>query len=161
MKYNIKYKMCVFYVSACTCPRLHFLKYLTPVCNSAPLYASIYSCIVILRWFIEFFWCFFNVIMISTLSLTRHYYYPKPLSIFSCWLLLLLLLSSFLVTGFLSFLLLLPLSQWWTPPLRLQVSACSTFLMMCDVPSMAVFWRESTELLLLLLLLLLLCADCG
>jgi hypothetical protein len=31
------------------------------------------------------------------------------------------------------------LSQWWTPPLRLQVSACSTFLMMCDEPSMAVF----------------------
>jgi hypothetical protein len=48
------------------------------------------------------------------------------------------LLSS-LVTGFLSSLVLLPLSQWWTPPLRLQVSACSTFLMMCDVPSMAVF----------------------
>jgi hypothetical protein len=31
------------------------------------------------------------------------------------------------------------LSQWWTPSLRLQVSACSTFLMMCDVPSMAIF----------------------
>jgi hypothetical protein len=27
------------------------------------------------------------------------------------------------------------LSQWWTPPLRLQVSDCSTFLMMCGVPS--------------------------
>jgi hypothetical protein len=40
------------------------------------------------------------------------------------------------------------LSQWWTPPLRLQVSACSTFLMMCDVPSMAVFVGN---LLLLLL----------
>jgi hypothetical protein len=37
------------------------------------------------------------------------------------------------------------LSQWWTPPIRLQVSACSTFLMMCDVPSMAVFCRESIE----------------
>jgi hypothetical protein len=37
------------------------------------------------------------------------------------------------------------LSQWWTPPLRLQVSACSTFLMMCDVPSMAVFCRDSIE----------------
>jgi hypothetical protein len=59
----------------------------------------------------------------------------------------LLLLS--LVTGFLSSLVLLLLSQWWTPPLRLQVSDCSTFLMMCHVPSMAVFCRESTELLLL------------
>jgi hypothetical protein len=37
------------------------------------------------------------------------------------------------------------LSQWWTPPLRLQVSACRTFLMMCDVPSMAVFCTESIE----------------
>jgi hypothetical protein len=26
------------------------------------------------------------------------------------------------------------LSQWWTPPLRLQVSACSTFLIICHVP---------------------------
>jgi hypothetical protein len=48
------------------------------------------------------------------------------------------------VTGFLSSLVLL-LSQWWTPPLRLQVSACSTFLMMCDGPSMAVFCKESIE----------------
>jgi hypothetical protein len=60
-------------------------------------------------------------------------------------LLLVLLLLSSLVTGWLSSLVLLPLSQWWTPPPRLQVSACSTFLMMCDVPSMAVFCRESTE----------------
>jgi hypothetical protein len=37
------------------------------------------------------------------------------------------------------------LSQWWTPPLRLQVSASSTLLMMCDVPSMAVSCRESIE----------------
>jgi hypothetical protein len=35
------------------------------------------------------------------------------------------------------FLVLLLLIQWWTPPLRLQDSTCSTFLMMCDVPSMA------------------------
>jgi hypothetical protein len=42
-------------------------------------------------------------------------------------------------------LVLLLLSQWWTPPLRLQYSACSTFLMMCDVPSMAGFCRESIE----------------
>jgi hypothetical protein len=59
--------------------------------------------------------------------------------------LLLLSSSSFLVKGFLSSLVLLLLSQLWTPPLRLQVSACSTFLMMCDVPSMAVFCKESIE----------------
>jgi hypothetical protein len=53
--------------------------------------------------------------------------------------------SSSLDTGFLSSLVLLLLSQWRTPPLRLQVSACSTFLMMRDVPSMAVFCRESIE----------------
>jgi hypothetical protein len=53
--------------------------------------------------------------------------------------------SSFLITGFLSSLVLLLLSKRWTPPLRLQVSACSTFLMMCDVPSMAVFCKESIE----------------
>jgi hypothetical protein len=50
-----------------------------------------------------------------------------------------------LITGFLSSLVLLLLSQWWTPPLRLQVSACSTFLMMCDVPNIAVFCRESID----------------
>jgi hypothetical protein len=49
--------------------------------------------------------------------------------------------------------LVLLLSHWWTPPLRLQVSACSTFLVICDVPSGVVvvffFWgggcRESIE----------------
>jgi hypothetical protein len=51
-----------------------------------------------------------------------------------------LLLSSSLVTGFLSSLVILLLSQCWTPPLRLQVSACSTFLIMCDIPSLAVFF---------------------
>jgi hypothetical protein len=58
---------------------------------------------------------------------------------------LLLSSSSSLVTGFLSSLVLL-LNQWWTPQLRLQVSACSTFLIMCDVPSMTVFFcRESIK----------------
>jgi hypothetical protein len=63
----------------------------------------------------------------------------------SQFLMLLLLLLSFFVTGFLSSLVLMLLSQWLTPPLWLQVSAYSTFLMMCDVPSMAVFCRESIE----------------
>jgi hypothetical protein len=49
-------------------------------------------------------------------------------------ILLLLLSSSFLVTGFLSSQVLLLLSLLSQKPLRLQVSACSTFLMMCDVP---------------------------
>jgi hypothetical protein len=67
-------------------------------------------------------------------------------------LLLLLLLTSCcsLVTGFLSSLVLLPLSQWWTPPLRLQVSACSTFLTICDVPSMAVFVENLLSVVLVL-----------
>jgi hypothetical protein len=62
------------------------------------------------------------------------------MAVFVLLLLLLLLSTSFLITGFISSLVLLLLSQWWTLPLRLQVSACSTFLMMCDVPSMAVIF---------------------
>jgi len=48
-----------------------------------------------------------------------------------------------LVTGLL--LLVLLLNQRWTPPLRLQVSDCNTFPIMCDVPSIAVFCSESIE----------------
>ena len=55
--------------------------------------------------------------------------------------LLFVLLS--LVTGL--FLLVLLLKQRWSPPLRLQVSHCSTFRIMCDVPSIAVFCNESIE----------------
>ena len=47
------------------------------------------------------------------------------------------------VTGF-SYLLLL-LNQRRSPPLRLQVSDCSTFCITCNVPSIAVFCSESTE----------------
>jgi hypothetical protein len=43
------------------------------------------------------------------------------------------------------FLVLFLLNQWWTPPLRLQVSDCSTFLIMHDVPSTAVLCTESVE----------------
>jgi hypothetical protein len=32
------------------------------------------------------------------------------------------------------------LRKWRNPPLRLQVSACNTFLMMCDVPSSEFFF---------------------
>jgi hypothetical protein len=50
----------------------------------------------------------------------------------------LLLLTSSLVTGLFSPVLLL--KQRWSPPLRLQASHCSTFRIMCDVPSIAVFY---------------------
>jgi hypothetical protein len=38
-----------------------------------------------------------------------------------------------------------PENQWWTPPLSLQVSNCSTFLVVCDLSSMAVFCIESIK----------------
>ena len=43
------------------------------------------------------------------------------------------------------FCLVLLLNQRWSPPLRLQASHCSTFRIMCDVPSIAVFCNESIE----------------
>ena len=57
--------------------------------------------------------------------------------------LLLLLLFLSLVTGL--FFLVPFLNQWWSPLLGLQVSDCSTFRTMCDVPSIAVFCTESIE----------------
>ena len=48
-----------------------------------------------------------------------------------------------LVTGI--FFLVLLLNQRWSPPLRLQASHCSTFRIVCDVPSTAVFCSESIE----------------
>ena len=45
-----------------------------------------------------------------------------------------------LVTGL--FFLVLLLNHWCSPPLRLQVSDCSTLHIMCDVPSMIVFCSE-------------------
>jgi hypothetical protein len=50
---------------------------------------------------------------------------------------------SSLVTGL--FFLVLLLNQRWSPPLSLQASHCSTFRIMCDVPSIAVFCSESIE----------------
>ena len=43
------------------------------------------------------------------------------------------------------FFLVLLLNQRWSPPLRLQASRCSTFRIMCDVPSIAVFCSKSIE----------------
>jgi len=48
-----------------------------------------------------------------------------------------------LVSGL--FFLVLLLNQRWSPVLRLQASHCSTFRVMCDVPSIAVFCSESIE----------------
>ena len=47
------------------------------------------------------------------------------------------------VTGL--FFAVLLLNQRWSPPLTLQASHCSTFRIMCDVPSIAVFCTESIE----------------
>ena len=47
------------------------------------------------------------------------------------------------VTGL--FFLVFLLNQRWSPPLRLQASHCSTFRILCDVPSIAVFCSESIE----------------
>jgi heme/copper-type cytochrome/quinol oxidase subunit 2 len=41
-----------------------------------------------------------------------------------------------LVTGL--FFLVILLNQQWSPPLRLQASHCSTFRIMCDVPSIII-----------------------
>ena len=38
-----------------------------------------------------------------------------------------------------------PVTGISSPPLRLQASHCSTFRIMCDVPSIAVFCSESVE----------------
>ena len=48
-----------------------------------------------------------------------------------------------LVTGL--FFLVILLNRQWSPPLRLQASHCSTFRIMCGVPSIAVFCSESIE----------------
>jgi hypothetical protein len=93
-------------------------------------------------------------------------YKPRALALYQLFLLilvrlLLLLLSSSLVTG--PFFLVLLLNQRWSPPLRLQASHCSTFRIMCHVPSIAVFCSESIECFpgtLLLLYNLYFCAFC-
>jgi hypothetical protein len=43
------------------------------------------------------------------------------------------------------FFLVVLLNQQWSPPLRLQVSHCSAFRIMCDIPSIAVFCNKSIE----------------
>ena len=48
-----------------------------------------------------------------------------------------------LVTGV--FFLVILLNQQWSPPLGLQASHCSTFRIMCNAPSIAVFCSETIE----------------
>ena len=72
--------------------------------------------------------CCNNVLLLLLLLLLLFYYY-------SIWM------SP--VTGL--FFPVLLLNQLWSPPLTLQASHCSTFRIMCDVPSTAVFCSESIE----------------
>ena len=69
--------------------------------------------------------------------------------VLSSALLLLLLLFLLLYNTYVSchrhFFLVLLLNQRWSPLPRLQASHCSTFRIMCDIPSIAVFCSESIE----------------
>jgi hypothetical protein len=56
-----------------------------------------------------------------------------------------LLLHDMYVSCHRHFFLVLLLNQRWSPPLTLQASHCSTFRIMCDVPSIAVFCSASIE----------------
>ena len=67
-----------------------------------------------------------------TCSITQLYYYYYYYTVYMS-----------LVKGL--FCPVLLLNQRWSPPLRLQASHCSTFRIMCDVPSVAVFCSESIE----------------
>ena len=60
-------------------------------------------------------------------------------------LLFLLLLYDMYVSCHRHFFPVLLMNQWWSPPLTLQASHCSTFRIMCDVPSIAVFCSEYIE----------------
>ena len=79
-----------------------------------------------------------SVILLHDLNLTKHtnyydyYYYYYYCTIWMS-----------LVTGL--FFPVLLLNQRWSPPLTLQASHCSTFPIMCDVPSIAVLCSESIE----------------
>ena len=61
---------------------------------------------------------------------------------YTCIIIIIIMVVS-LVTG--PFFLVCFLNQRWTPTLRFQVSHCSAFRSMCDVPSIAVFCKESIE----------------
>ena len=75
------------------------------------------------------------VVWWPSVSILLYYYYYYYYYYYTIWI--------SLVTGL--FCLVLLLNQQWSPPLRLEVSHCSTFRIMCDVPSIAVFCSESIE----------------
>ena len=76
------------------------------------------------------------ILLISDIPIYYYYYY------YYCYYYYYKILMS-LDTGI--FFLVLLLNQLWSPPLRLQSSHCSTFRIMCDVPSIAVFCSVSIE----------------
>ena len=80
--------------------------------------------------------------ILGFLHFFRTYAQKVCLQYLKLWALLLLLLP-YLVTGL--FFLVLLRNQRWSPPLTLQTSHCGAFRIMCDVPSIAVFCRESIE----------------
>jgi len=75
------------------------------------------------------YFCFGHEVAVVCHYYYYYYYY------YSIWM--------SLVTGL--FFLVLLLNQRWSSPLRLQASHCSTFRIMCDVPSIAVFCSEFSE----------------
>jgi len=80
----------------------------------------------------------YDTIIVMPQNMSAHYYYYcYCYYYYSIWMSLL--------TGL--FFLVLLLTQRWSPPLRLQASHCSTFRIMCDIPSIAVFCSESIEYL--------------
>ena len=92
------------------------------------------------------YWCQLDLLFIWTKwplqhypvfmsTLTEHSVRDIMMNYYTIWM--------SLVTGL--FCLVLLLNQLWSPLLRLQVSHCSTFRIMCDVPSIAVFCSESIE----------------
>jgi hypothetical protein len=74
-----------------------------------------------------------NYVFLGNLITLRYYYYYHHH--YTIWM--------SLVTGL--FFLVHLLNQRWSPPLTLQASHCSTFRIMCDVPSIAVFCSEYIE----------------
>jgi hypothetical protein len=74
-----------------------------------------------------------------------------------------------IVTGL--FFLVILLNQQWSPPLRLQASHCSTFRIMCDVPSTAVFCSKSIEslpgiaskfyIMVIIIIIIISCTSCA
>ena len=83
----------------------------------------------------RFFLTSWGTVSFSLRTAALSYYYYYYYYYYTIWM--------SLVTGL--FCPVLLLNQRWSPPLRLQASLCSTFRIMCDVPSIAVFCSESIE----------------